>query len=158
MKYIVARLLVVAALFLVSCASKATISDSPEYLRNIDRNELKQLVNYPLCIVLPTGAYCGDRNLGNLFVLTEKITTGKDTTIEKIIDNIAHNEFGTIRIQKLKRADVLSLIPEKERIGDIFYRMILHNKSDNKNTSLLFGVRTGKVYVPYSSINQVINK
>lgn len=153
-----ARIVLIGALFLVSCASsKTTISNTPQYLRNIDKTELTQLVNYPLCIVLPTGAYCGDRNLGNLFVLTEKITTGHDVTIEQIINNIQHNDFGMIRIQKLERAEVLTLIPEKERIGDIFYRMILKNRNDRKMTSLLFGIRTGKVYVPYSSINQVIN-
>lgn len=158
MSLVIARLIAISILFLTSCASKTTISESLEYLKNIDKAELKQLVSYPLCIVLPTGAYCGDRNLGNIFVLTEKITTGKDVTIEQIIDDIHRNDFGTIRIQKLERAEVLSLIPQKERIGDVFYRMILKNRDNNKTTALLFGIRTGKVYVPYSSINQIINK
>lgn len=152
------RLLLLGTLFLVSCASKASISEAPQYLKNIDKAEIKQLVSYPLCMVLPTGAYCGDRNLGNLFVLTEKISTGKDVTIDQIIDNIQENDFGTIQIQKLERAEVLTLIPQKERIGDVFYRMILKNRTNNKTTSILFGIRTGKVYVPYSSINQIINR
>lgn len=158
MNSVIIRLILISTLFLVSCASKVTISEAPEYLKNIDKDELKQLVSYPLCMVLPTGAYCGDRNLGNLFVLTEKISTGKDVTIEQIIDNIQNNDFGTIRIQKLHRSEVLTLIPQKERIGDVFYRMILQNRTNNKTTAILFGVRTGKVYVPYSSINQIINR
>ena len=46
MNSVIIRLILISTLFLVSCASKVTISEAPEYLKNIDKDELKQLVSW----------------------------------------------------------------------------------------------------------------